>query len=170
MTENPPDTKKWVIGTTIVLVINGYELTLMGIKDSDTGLIKFSGEVDFFDNPISIKHLVDRFLSNFNLTLPDSVPDITFNSFGGATVLKPDDKKYYRFYANSKLTLPNPFGLSNSAINFDNLKLALNRSVKVLPPPPPGSGDTGIHQEEQTLVLLTLVPEIFILFLAGIMH
>lgn len=148
MTENLPDTENWVIGTTIILLINRYELTLIRIKDSQSGLTKFSGEVDFIDNPISIKHLANRFLSNFNLTLPQTVPNITFNSFGGVAVISPDDKKYYRFYANSKLTLPNPFGLSNNALNFDNLKLALNRSVKILPPPA-NNGDTNATPTEE---------------------
>ncbi|GIQ60545.1 hypothetical protein Flavo103_36810 [Flavobacterium collinsii] len=136
MAENSPDIKVWAIGTTIILMIDRYELVLMGVNDSATGLTKFSGEVNFFDNPISIRNLINRFLSNFNLTLPESVPDITFNSFGGSAVLSPKDKKNYRFYAESKIILPNPFGLSNNALSFDNLKLALNRSVKISPVSP----------------------------------
>jgi len=147
---NLPDTKKWIIGTTIVLMIDEYELVLMGLKETQSGLTKFSGEVNFFNNPISIKYFANRFLSNFDLKLPSNVPDITFNSFGGATVLSPKKQKYYRFYANSKLTLRNPFGLSHNALNFDNLKLALNRVVKIVPPPINGVTNPPVQEQWDT--------------------
>lgn len=134
----------WVVGGALYLNISEYELILVGGDNPVTGITQYAGGIDFSGNPISIVAIATRiFSSAFSLNIKDIFPanfDILFNSINGNIITKP--QKEYRFAASSKLKLPNPFGLSNSSIDFDQLNLLIDYKV----PAPASSGNVPLQK------------------------
>lgn len=122
--QDPTPKPRWVAGGAIFLDVAGYNVML--VEDTDVPDIKaYSGNLDFGSQPVSIKAIAHRLWAEaFDLELPDSIPDIRFNSLGGTIQCAPS--KEYTFHAASEINLPNPFGLESQSIDFMNLLLALH--------------------------------------------
>jgi hypothetical protein len=133
--------KAWAMGGTLYASIHQRSIVLFGHKDPITKITQYSGTLDFQQDPLSLKTLVDQFLDRFDLKLPSTVPDLTFYELRGAAVISPDEKKSYRFQAYSRLDIPNPFSLQNNSISFKQLDLSLTRVVS--PPVAPPAGGNG---------------------------
>lgn len=155
--------KKWIIGGTIYLEIAGYQVILIGNKDSISNKLVYSGNVDFGSSPLSIKKIASRFFtSTFNIELPSSVPDLLFYSLSGSIQTEPS--KEYQFNALSKIKLPNPLDLSNSSIDFDQLTLSLNYVY------PPSSPSSDIEEDSNTPTTPTVAGQKYISITAQVVY